>query len=103
MTPKRYLFLQRQPPLAAGIDCFDLALTAAAFDQETTLLLLDDGVYWLAAGLPALLSDSVAPILVEAPSLRRRGLGPHLPAGVTPIEADAVAALIAAADVVVGG
>jgi sulfur relay (sulfurtransferase) DsrF/TusC family protein len=83
MKLKNFLFLQRRSPAAAGPEAFDLALTAAAFDQEVTLLLLDEGVHWLSQGLPELVRDSIETILVES-------------------QCD-VPALIAAADVVVQG
>jgi sulfur relay (sulfurtransferase) DsrF/TusC family protein len=104
MKIKRFLFLQRRAPLSAGPETFDLAMTAAAFEQDVHLLLCDDGVYWLTVGLPDLLRESVEDILVERQSLSERGLADCAPpAGVTLIERDAVAALIAATEVVVSG
>jgi tRNA 2-thiouridine synthesizing protein C len=104
MKQKKFLFLHRQPPLATGAECFDLAMTAAAFDQEVCLLLLDDGVYWLAAGLPELLLESVEHFGVERQSLAPRGLADQaLPPSFRLYEQDAVADLIAQADIVVTG
>jgi tRNA 2-thiouridine synthesizing protein C len=104
MKLKTFLFLQRQAPLAAGPEAFDLALTAAVFDQEVRLMLLDDGVYWLLAGLPELVRESVETITVERQSLEERGLAElPLPAFVGIEERAALPGLIAAADLVVGG
>ena len=83
MKLKNFLFLQRRSPAAAGPEPFDLALTAAAFDQEVTIVLMDQGVHWLGQGLPDLVRESVETILIED-------------------ECD-LPALIAAADVVVQG
>jgi sulfur relay (sulfurtransferase) DsrF/TusC family protein len=95
--------LQRQTPRDAGPEAFDLVLTAAAFDQKVQLILLDDGIFWLSAGLPELLTETVDEIFVERQSLTARGLaGLPLPSGVASIERDQVAGLIHRADVVVG-
>jgi len=101
MKLKTFLFLHRRAPAAAGPEAFDLAMTAAAFDQEVTLLLLDDAVHWLNQGLPELVRESVETIAVEHQSLIERGM--TLPSGLRSFERDAIAALIAAADVVVQG
>jgi tRNA 2-thiouridine synthesizing protein C len=100
---KNFLFLQRQTPRDAGPEAFDLALTAAAFDQTVQLIFLDDGVFWLNAGLPALLTETVEEIFVERQSLVAHGLAELvLPDGVASIEQDRLADLIRGADVVVG-
>ena len=98
MKHKKYLFLQRQSPLAGGPESFDLAMTAAAFDQEVTLLLLDDGVLWLQHGLPELVEEAVDTILVEQESAIERGLDARL---FSLCGRGEVTALIAAADIVV--
>jgi sulfur relay (sulfurtransferase) DsrF/TusC family protein len=104
MKLKTFLFLQRQAPLAAGPEAFDLLLTAAAFNQEVRLVLLDDGVFWLLAGLPELVAECVEQIAVERQSLAERGLaGIALPESVRIEERDVLPSLIAAADLVVGG
>ncbi len=95
---KSYLFLQTKPPLEAGPEAFDLALTAAAFDHEVHLVLADDGVFWRRAGLPELVRETVEHIAWERESLRERGLSAP-----TEISRSDLAGLIAASDVVVTG
>jgi sulfur relay (sulfurtransferase) DsrF/TusC family protein len=95
---KRYLFLQTKPPLEGGPEAFDLALTAAAFDHEVHLVLADDGVFWLRAGLPEVVIEAVEDIVWERESLKERGLS--APDEITRAE---LAALIAETDVVVTG
>lgn len=98
---KRYLFLQTKPPVEGGPEAFDLAMTAAAFDHEVHLVLADDGVYWLRAGIPEVVSESVEQISVERESLKARGLKP--PPGTDEISRGDLTALIAHTDVVVTG
>jgi sulfur relay (sulfurtransferase) DsrF/TusC family protein len=95
---KRYLFLQTRSPLDGGPESFDLAMTAAAFDHEVHLVLAEDGVFWLRAGLPELVTEAVEQISYERESLAARGLS--APAQID--RAD-LAALIAETDVVVTG
>lgn len=95
---KSYLFIQTKSPLAAGPEAFDLALTAAAFDHEVHLVLADDGVFWLRAGLPELVNEAVEQIVYERESLTERGLS--APAEITHEE---LAKLIDRSDVVVTG
>ena len=95
---KSLLFLQSRAPLDAGPEAFDLALTAAAFDHEVHLVLADDGVFWLRAGLPELVAEAVEQILWERESLTERGLSAP-----TEITREELAKLIAASDVVVTG
>ena len=95
---KRYLFLQTNSPLQGGPEAFDLALTAAAFDHEVHLVLADDGVFWLRAGLPELVTEAVEQISYERESLSERGLSASGEIG----RAD-LAILIAGSDVVVTG
>ena len=89
---KKFLFIMRTPP-HSGIhvaEMLDIILTTAAFDQQVSLLLLDDGVFQIKAHQnPALLEmkDSasiykaleiydVHDIYVELESLQERGLKP---------------------------
>ena len=95
---KSFLFLQSRAPLDAGPEAFDLALTAAAFDHEVHLVLADDGVFWLRAGLPELVTEAVEQIVWERESLTKRGLSAS-----AEITREDLAALIAASDVVVTG
>jgi len=98
---KSFLFLQTRLPLDAGPEAFDLALTAAAFDHDVHLVLADDGVFWLRAGLPDLVSEAVDQIAVEEESLTERGMA--LPAGMTAISRSDLATLIAECAIVVAG
>lgn len=98
---RNFLFLQTSPPLSAGPEAFDLALTAAAFDQEVRLVLADDGVFWLKSGLPELVEEAVEHIAVERESLAERGLA--APAGLPLLAREELARLIADSDVVVTG
>ena len=101
MRARNFLFLQTRPPVSAGPEAFDLALTAAAFDHEVRLVLADDGVFWLKAGLPELVTEAVEQIAAERESLAERGLAE--PAGIALLARGELARLIAAADVVVTG
>jgi len=101
MKLKRFLFLMRRSPASAGPEAFDLVMTAAAFDQEVTLILLDDGVFWLDRGLPELVTETVEHIAVERESLEERGSAPS--PGVRLEPRSAIDALIAGADIVVPG
>jgi len=104
MKIREFLFLQRQAPLSAGPEAFDLAMTAAAFDQEVRLLLLDDAAHWLTLGLPDLVRDSIDHIGVERESLQERGLSHLTLPDFCHLHARAdIAAMIAAADIVVTG
>jgi sulfur relay (sulfurtransferase) DsrF/TusC family protein len=101
MKVKNFLFLHSRAPAAAGPEAFDLVLTAAAFDQEVTLLLIDDGVHWLSRGLPELVTQSVETIAVERESLAERGI--PAPEHIRLEERSAIPALIAGAEIVVQG
>lgn len=95
---KRYLFLQTRSPLEGGPEAFDLALTAAAFDHEVHLVLAEDGVFWLRAGLPDMVRETIDQINWESESMTERGLSvPEM------ISRADLAGLIAESDVVVSG
>jgi sulfur relay (sulfurtransferase) DsrF/TusC family protein len=96
---KSFLFLQTRAPLEAGPEAFDLALTAAAFDHEVRLVLADEGVHWLRAGLPDLVAEAVEQIAVEEESLAERGMA--APAGIPLLSRGELAALLSGADAVV--
>jgi len=98
---KVFLFLQTRAPLEAGPEAFDLALTAAAFDHDVRLVLADDGVQWLRAGLPELVTEAVEQIAVEQESLAERDLA--APPGIALVARAEVTALLAGSDVVVTG
>ncbi|MGR9106985.1 MAG: sulfurtransferase complex subunit TusC [Gammaproteobacteria bacterium] len=90
---KRFLFVFSRPPHASlhVQEMLDMTLTAAAFDQSVSLLLIDDGVYALKSGQAADQIDckeivplfeslglyGVDAIYVEAESLAERGLAPE--------------------------
>lgn len=87
---KRFLFVFARPPHASlhVQELLDMTLTAAAFDQPVSLLLIDDGVYSLKSGQQPAQLDCKDPvpvfeslgwydvehIYVEAESLGERGL-----------------------------
>lgn len=116
--PKKLLFVLRRPPQAGLLvrEALDMAMTAAAFDQEVSLLLLDDGVYPLkrgqapeVAGLPAVapLFEALAlygieQVLAERESLAERGLSPaDLVIRVDVLDRSAIAGLTQAHDLVI--
>ncbi|OIR09924.1 intracellular sulfur oxidation protein DsrF [mine drainage metagenome] len=90
MAVKSLLFLNRAAPYGHGraAEMLEAALVAAAFGQEVRLAFLDDGVFQLVAGqqgeavgqkslagLIALIDEhDIDTVLVEAESLRERGL-----------------------------
>lgn len=93
-----------------------MALTAAAFDQAVSLLLIDDGVYSLTSGQQPERLDckdmrpvfesldlyDVEQIYVEAESLRDRGLAAEdLCRAVRPVPRSEVGALLAQQGVIV--
>lgn len=98
---KSFLFLQTRAPLQAGPEAFDLALTAAAFDHEVRLVLADEGVHWLRAGLPELVVEAIEQIAVERDSLTERGMA--APEGIPLLAREDLAALLAGSDVAVTG
>lgn len=89
---KQFLFVLRQPPHNGAFvqEMLDIILTTAAFDQPTSLLLLDDAVFQLKNGQqPARLGMKdtasiyhaleiydVKHLYAEAESLEERGLKP---------------------------
>jgi len=89
---KNYLFVLNKPAYCGNHaqETLDIILTAAAFDQAVSLLLLDDGVFQLkthqnptvglkdiAAIFSALEIYDVTRIYVEAESILNRGLKPE--------------------------
>lgn len=95
----------------------DLALAAAAFEQDVAVLLLGDGVLQLlpdqqaselglrnqGKNLSSLPLYDVETIYADAGALRRHGI-PHtaLPAIVQPLETEAIQALLGASDHLLG-
>jgi tRNA 2-thiouridine synthesizing protein C len=88
----RYLFVLRKPAHSGAYvqEMLDIILTTAAFDQQVSILLLDDGVFQLKKGqhpekvgmkdtvaiFNALEIYDVNDIYTEVESLQERGLNP---------------------------
>lgn len=117
---KSYLFVLRKPAHSGAYvqEMLDIILTAAAFDQQVALLLLDDGVFQLkngqqpenqgmkdtAAIFKALEIYDVNAVYTETESLQERGLTPQdlcLPVEI--LDRNAIAGLMAQFDVVFAG
>lgn len=87
---KRFLIINRRAPYGSpcGRDALDIALVAATFNQHTSLLYMDDGVYQLLKNqdstaicqknssrvLPMLEMYDISNIYVERKSLEARNL-----------------------------
>jgi len=107
------LFLCRQAPYGSSRarDALDAVLASAAYDQDLSVLFLDDGVLQLlpdqeahqigqksiSALLPAFELYDIEKIYVDTDSLTGRGIAPEelLDIGVTPLNNEAVKHLIA--------
>ena len=90
-TIKRFLFVNRRAPwgTAYALEALDAVLIAAAFDQDVSVLFVDDGVYQIKNGQDtraigvknsspaygALATCDVDKLYVERESLEARGLG----------------------------
>lgn len=105
---KRVLYLVRRPPGVAADETTDMMLVSGVFEQPTSVLFMDDGVYQLIglarrqSSLKALPTYEVGDLYVALASLERRGLGDDLdgPLEVDVIDDDAVRALIGSHDIV---
>lgn len=89
-TPKKLMYVFRRPPHGTiyAVEGLEVALVAAAFEQDVCMAFLDDGVYQLAAGqdtrdiavknftpaFGALGDHDVTRLYVERESLQARGL-----------------------------
>ena len=117
---KRLAFLMRRAPYAGSIamETIEAALVAAVFEQDVTLIFLDDGVYQLIAeqqaaklgtksvgdALKALPAYDIERLIVYDESLHGRGLGAaDLAVPVTIVDARTLRRLIAEQDVVLSG
>ena len=117
---KKYLFVLRKPAHSGAQvqETLDIVLTAAAFDQPVSILLLDDGVFQLkngqnpetagmkdtAAIYKALKIYDINDIYMEMESLQERGLKPgDLCLPVQTLYRKDIASLIKQFDVVVSG
>jgi tRNA 2-thiouridine synthesizing protein C len=116
MTQKMFLIVCRRPPYGESFarEALDVAMAAAAFDQQVAMLFLGDGVTQLRAQqesgeimqkslqkqLSALPLYDVTDIYVDAEALSERGLNTSalsLPA--KPLDRYDIAALLARCDI----
>ena len=119
MTIKRFMYVNRRAPYGTiyALESLEMVLVAAAFDQDVTMVFLDDGVYQLkkdqdtgAIGMKnfsrtygALDDYDVEKIYVEKESLEARGLTEDdLVIPVQVIDAQSLREIMANQDVVMG-
>lgn len=113
---KKILFITRHAPYGTSIarEALDAVLTTAAYDQDLSLLFIDDGVFQLlpnqqasaigqksfASMLPALPLYEVENIFVHLDSLQTRGISKNelLLNSVQIIDSNTVSALLAQQD-----
>lgn len=114
---KKFMFVNRKAPYGTihALESLEVVLIAATFDQDCSLVFMDDGVYQLAKGQDskrigiknfsptyrALDDYDINKLYVERESLQARGL--DVDALMVPVEvlsAAELAALMAAQDVV---
>lgn len=105
---KRVLYLVRRGPGRAADETIDLALVSCVFEQPTTMLFLDDGVYQLAglearqSSVKALPTYDVQAIHAAAHSLAERGIdAASIDLPVQLADEDAIRQLLATHDLVV--
>ena len=107
---KRVLYLIRRPPGVAADETTDMMLVSGVFEQPTTVLFMDDGVYQLLgledrkSSLKALPTYEVSDLYAAGSSLASRGMaaeGIGAPLCVDVLDEAAVRDLIACHDVVV--
>ena len=91
MTQKKFMFVNRKAPYGSiyALESLEVVLITAAFDQDVSLVFVDDGVYQLKKGMQtkgietknfsptyrALDGYDVEKLYVERESLEARGLG----------------------------
>ena len=102
------LYIIRQPPGALADETTDLMLVSGVFEQPTSVLFLDDGVWQLMglderqSSVKALPTYDVDALHVAVESLENRGLRiEDIALPVSPADAATVRRMIAAHDVVV--
>ncbi len=105
---KSVLYLIRQPPGALADETTDLMLVSGVFEQPTSVLFLDEGVWQLVgldgrqSSVKALPTYDVDALHVAVESLESRGLRlEDIALPVRPADAAAVRGIIAGHDVVV--
>ena len=107
---KRVLYLIRQPPGIAADETTDMMLVSGVFEQPTSVLFMDDGVYQLqglegrTSSLKALPTYEVSDLYAAASSLASRGIaseGIGQPLRVEVLDETGVRDLIGRHDVVV--
>jgi len=115
---KRFMYVNRKAPYGTiyALECLEVVLVAAAFDQDVSVVFVDDGVCQLkknqdtaAIGMKnfsntyrALDDYDVEKIYVEAESLEERGLRPEdLIIPVEVVAADNLREIMAQQDVVI--
>ena len=114
---KKFMFVNRKAPYGTiyALESLEVVLIAATFDQDVSLVFVDDGVYQLVKGQQtqgagmknfsptyrALEGYDVEKLYVERASLQARGLGASdLLVAVEVLDTAALAALMAEQDVV---
>jgi tRNA 2-thiouridine synthesizing protein C len=115
---KKFMFVNRKAPYGTiyALEGLEVVLISAAFDQDVSLVFLDDGVYQLVKGQStkgidvknfsptyrALEGYDVEKLYVERESLERRGLTEdRLIVPVEVLSADEITRLMEAQDVVI--
>ena len=116
---KRFMYVNRRAPYGTiyALECLEAILIAAAFDQDVSVVFLDDGVYELKKGQDtseigmknfsktygALDDYDVEKIYVEKESLEARGLtADDLVIPVEIVAADKLGEIMAQQDIVLG-
>ena len=107
---KRVLYLIRRPPGVAADETTDMMLVSGVFEQPTSVLFMDDGVYQLLglkgrkSSLKALPTYEVSEVYAAGSSLASRGIAPAgigAPLRVEVLDEAAVRDLLGRHDVVV--
>ena len=107
---KRVLYLIRRPPGIAADETTDMMLVSGVFEQSTSVLFMDDGIYQLLgledrkSPLKALPTYEVSDLYAARSSLASRGIAPEDigdPLAIEVLNDAAVRALIDRHDVVV--
>ncbi len=114
---KRFMYVNRRAPYGTiyALECLEMVLVAAAFDQDVSVVFLDDGVYQLKKGQDTKAVDmknfsptyralddyDVEKLYVERESLEARGLtADDLVVPVTVVGAAELSEIMARQDVV---